>query len=183
MTNLVLIGLPGSGKTSIGFETAKATNSAFFDTDECIEKMLDKSIERIFAEEGEEKFRQYENMTLEDLSRPSDVAENRVVATGGGLPCRDENFAKLESLGQIVYLFCKNDVLAERLLEQFKREKKERPLLDLASAQSQMSLDNVRKNLDVLLEKRQAVYNKADHCIDTSDLSIGQVVERLKAFF
>ncbi len=183
---LILVGLPGSGKTCAGSEFARVTDSVFVDTDEFIEnKLANKSVERIFSEDGEEKFRQYEKMALDDLVCPLDPDRtlNKVVATGGGLPCREENFALLESLGTIVFLHCKSDVLAERLAAQFTREKKGRPLLDLASANSCINLDNLRKNLDVLLEKRQAVYNKAGHCIDTSDLSIGQVVERLKAFF
>ncbi len=176
----ILIGMPGSGKTAAGRELASLTDSVFLDSDEVIENIYaKKSIERIFAEDGEERFREFEKMALQNIySSIKEQSKISILATGGGMPLINGFFDELESLGTIAYLYCDCDVLAERLHNQFKGEKKERPLLNLASCGT-----NLIEKLHEIQEKRQETYVKARHCLDTTDLSIGEVVERLKAFF
>ena len=87
MKNLVLIGLPGCGKTTVGRRLAAELGLIFVDCDEEIEKRSGKSIPEIFAQDGEEAFRTWESEVLtEALARPG-----KVVSTGGGIVLKKEN--------------------------------------------------------------------------------------------
>ncbi len=178
---LILIGMPGSGKTTVGQGLAQDRNYLFIDTDEFIEQELaKKTIERIFEQDGEEAFRLFEKAALEHVSALASNGQNVVVATGGGLPLYQDNFVKLSAIGTTIYLDCQSQVLAKRLLEQFECRKQERPLLDLASARNDP--DNLNEKLLELVKNRGKTYEKAHHRIDTTNLSLKEVVERLKAF-
>lgn len=187
---LILIGMSGSGKTTAGKTLARACNCDFFDTDEIIEKEIArKTIEQIFQEQGESEFRRLEKVALAEilqstLGHSNDSTNFKiVVATGGGLPLFEDNFARLASFGTIIYLKCETEVLARRLIEQFKSQKKERPMINLASSSKNESVqEDLNKKLLELLQSRAQTYEKAHHCIDTTNLTPGEVVERLKAF-
>lgn len=100
MMNLVLIGMPGCGKSTIGKLLAEQTGKPFVDADEEIEKLAGKSIPEIFADEGEEAFRAYETRVLAELGKKSGL----VIATGGGCVTRKRNFSLLHQNGNIVWL-------------------------------------------------------------------------------
>ena len=85
--NIVIIGMPGSGKTTIGKAVAAATGRTFISTDEEIVKRAGRSIPEIFASDGEEAFRSMEQAVLKDICKESGL----VIATGGGSVLRDEN--------------------------------------------------------------------------------------------
>jgi len=178
---LILIGMPGSGKTTVGQGLARELDYIFIDTDEFIEQELaKKSIEKIFEEEGEEAFRRFEKAVLQHILVLATKGQNLVVATGGGLPIYQDNLAKLSATGTTFFLDCQSEILAKRLLDQFERQKQDRPLLDLASAKNDP--DNLNEKLLELVKKRGETYEKAHHRIDTTNLSLSEVVERLKAF-
>ncbi|MCW5823381.1 MAG: shikimate kinase [Cyanobacteria bacterium TGS_CYA1] len=187
---LILIGMSGSGKTTAGEALARACSCDFFDTDLLIEnEIAKKTIEQIFQDHGEYEFRRLEKAALAGILQSSVEHSNdstktkMVVATGGGLPLFEDNFARLASLGTIVYLKCETEILARRLIEQFKSEKKERPMINLASGSKNESVqEGLNKKLLELLQSRAQTYEKADHCIDTTHLTPSEVVERLKAF-
>ena len=84
MKNVVLIGMMGCGKSSVGRVLAQRLGMGFADTDQCIEAALGRSIPEIFATEGEAFFRDWELGVAEELARK----ENLVIACGGGLPTR-----------------------------------------------------------------------------------------------
>ena len=100
MKNVVLIGMPGCGKSTIGNLLARKLGRKFVDADEEIIQLAGKSIPEIFAQDGEEIFREWEMMALEHLGKQSGL----VIATGGGCVTRQRNYPALHQNGSIVWL-------------------------------------------------------------------------------
>lgn len=100
MKNVVLIGMPGCGKSTIGNLLARKLGREFVDADEEIIQLAGKSIPEIFAQDGEEIFREWETMALEHLGKQSGL----VIATGGGCVTRERNYPALHQNGSIVWL-------------------------------------------------------------------------------
>ena len=100
MKNIILIGMPGSGKSSIGKLLAKKTDREFIDIDDYIVKKAEMSIPDIFSKEGEEGFRKRETDALKDICKLS----GKVIATGGGCVTRKINYPLLHQNGIIVYV-------------------------------------------------------------------------------
>jgi shikimate kinase len=143
MTNLLqgvsifLIGMMGTGKTTIGKVLAQQLNYRFFDTDVLIERVSEQSINEIFARQGEESFRELETKVLAEVS----ALTKSVIATGGGIIMRPINWSYLRH-GLVVWLDAPLELLEQRLAED-----NTRPL---------------RPNLSSLLEKRRPIYEQAD---------------------
>ncbi len=106
--NLVFIGMPGSGKTTIGKAVAKLLDKEFIDTDELIEKKENKKICEIFSAFGEEYFRKIEKEVLMQVGKLS----NKVISTGGGVVKDKENYFALKQNGVMVWLKRDIDLLA-----------------------------------------------------------------------
>ena len=100
MQNIVLIGMPGCGKSTIGALLAEKQNRKFLDADEEIIRLAGKSIPDIFAQDGEDVFRLWETTALENLGKQSGL----VIATGGGCVTRIRNYPLLHQNGMIVWL-------------------------------------------------------------------------------
>lgn len=100
MQNIVLIGMPGCGKSTIGAVLAKKLNRVLMDADERIVSLAGKSIPEIFAQDGETVFRSWETKALEETGKQSGL----ILATGGGCVTRQENYPLLHQNGAIVYL-------------------------------------------------------------------------------
>ena len=100
MENIVLIGMPGCGKTTVGKALAEKLGKAFIDADEELVKLADKSIPEIFAEDGEEVFRAWETKTLTELGKKSGL----ILSTGGGCVTRDRNYPLIHQNGTIFWL-------------------------------------------------------------------------------
>lgn len=117
-----LIGLPGSGKSTVGRQLARRLQIPFFDTDHAIERKLGCSIREYFEREGEERFRQIEESVIDQLS-----SQNQgVLSTGGGSVLRATNRQRLRERCQVVYLNSSPDDLFRRL-----RHDVNRPLLQV----------------------------------------------------
>ena len=141
---IFLIGMMGSGKSSLAVALATALNVPVYDTDLEIEKLTGYSVSELFSEFGEAYFREQEKALIERL--PEQAA---VVACGGGLPCYGELMATLLERGSVLYLCATAEVLYERLVGS-----KDRPLLQDFNS------------FDLLLEKRKVVYQQANFMID-----------------
>ena len=134
--NIVLVGMPGSGKSSVGRRLARRLRRAFIDTDALIVSAAGKSIERIFAEDGETCFRELETRCV----RAAAARKGVVIATGGGVVLREENVQALRADGLIVFL----DRAPERILKT--AELSDRPLLR-AGGQALFALYRQRKDI------------------------------------
>ena len=100
MQNIVLIGMPGSGKSTIGALLAKKLGRTLVDADAEIEQLAGKTIPEIFAQDGEDAFRNWETQVLAELGKRSGL----VIATGGGCVTRQRNYPLLHQNGSIVWL-------------------------------------------------------------------------------
>jgi len=118
-----LIGLPGSGKSTVGRQLARRLQLPFVDSDHVIEERLGCPIRQYFEREGEESFRDVEAAVIDDLT----LADWGVLSTGGGAVLREENRRHLHQRGQVVYLKSTPDELFRRL-----RHDRNRPLLQVA---------------------------------------------------
>lgn len=121
MIRIFLIGYMGAGKTTLGRALAKELKIEFIDLDNYIEERLCKSISQIFAEKGEEGFREIERRMLHEAGE----FENVVISTGGGTPCFFDNIEYMNRQGATVFL----DVPVERLFIRLSIARKKRPLI------------------------------------------------------
>lgn len=141
--NIYLIGMMGTGKTTVGQLLARKLSYRFFDTDILIERVAQKSINDLFAEEGETYFRDLESQVLNHLS----AYGRSVIATGGGIVLRQLNWSYLRD-GLSIWLDASVDLLVERLAEDDTR-----PLL---------KTDELPTKLENLLAERKNLYQEAD---------------------
>jgi shikimate kinase len=148
-----LIGMMGSGKSTIGAELAACLDLPFLDLDLAIEKNEGRSITAIFEEFGEAHFRKLEQAFIENLSK-----QVQVVACGGGLPCFFNNMELLMAKGLVIYLDAKPELLYQRI-----KEDRLRPILQDAKA------------FALLKATREATYQKAHLTIDCSQ-SVKEIV-------
>ncbi|MBO5087891.1 MAG: shikimate dehydrogenase [Lachnospiraceae bacterium] len=159
--NIVLIGFMGSGKTTFGKACAKKLGMEFLDADEYIVNKAGKSIPQIFAEDGEEAFRQLET---EVLMNWRDHLSNTVLATGGGMPLRKENARLLKEIGRVEYLTATTKEIYDRV-----KGDTNRPLLQC---------DNPYEKICELMKQRKCLYeNAADVVIDTNSNDLDAIVE------
>jgi len=159
--NLALIGFMGTGKSSVGQFVASHLHFSFLDTDQVIEARAGKSISRIFAEDGEPAFRDWERRVVEELVSRTQT----VIATGGGLPTVEANLASLKSHALVVCLWASPEKIWERVRGQIHR-----PLLNDADP-----LAKVRH----LLEMREPFYRRADVLVNTEMRSVKEVAQQV----
>ena len=161
--NIILIGFMGAGKTSVGQELSSRYQKKMVDTDCLIEDKAGMTISDIFAQKGEEYFRQLETEVLSDLL---EQADNWVISVGGGLPMREENREILKELGEVVYLQVEPKTVLRRL-----KGDTTRPLLQG---------DQVEKKVTDLMDSRGPVYEKAAHRIVRADgKSLEEIAEEI----
>lgn len=159
--NVLLVGFMGAGKSVCGRLLARRLGRCFIETDDMIVSREGRSIPEIFRERGEEAFRRLEAETLEALWLKS----GDVIATGGGLPCREGRMEALRALGTVVWL--RGDLPA--LLERAGRIGG-RPMLERSPAE-----------VEALYRAREPYYARAHITIDTAGLGVDQVVSRVLA--
>lgn len=157
---VVLVGLMGSGKTSIGRRISDATGLPFIDTDEEVAKAADCTIPEIFARYGEQEFRSGERRVIQRILNGPPA----VVATGGGSFMDAGTRSAIAKQGITIWLRAGLDTLVERT-----RRKNTRPLLREGDP---------RKILERLMEERYPIYGKADIIVDVGTEHADQTAKR-----
>ncbi|KRT65940.1 MAG: shikimate kinase, shikimate kinase [Candidatus Dadabacteria bacterium CSP1-2] len=159
--NIFLMGFMGAGKTTVGKILAKRLRLTFIDLDEVIEKELNLTIQEIFSRYGEDFFRDAETKALRSIADK----DRYVVATGGGVVLRKENWQIMIANGITVYLRAPAEVLWTRV-----RNNTSRPLLQV---------ENPFERLCELFTQRIPQYEKADLIVDTENVSPEDVAEEI----
>ena len=159
MANIILIGMPASGKTTVGELLNKTlTDYTFIDTDSLIEKTQGLKIAEIFEKYSEDYFRNLEYETIKLVTN----GDKKIISIGGGAFENPANRALLLNFGKVFYLKSDLDILYLRVSKD-----KTRPLLNN---------ENPRQILEKLLKKREENYTKAHYTIDVSNKSAEETV-------
>jgi len=168
ITNLIITGFSGTGKSLVAMEVALRLNWDFLDTDDEIVKQTGKPIAEIFRQDGEARFRELERETI----RKACQQRQTVIAIGGGAIVDPQNYELLAKTGLIVCLEAKPETIYERLFREAARDPETvvRPLL---------AVDNPLERIRQLKASRQPHYAKADWTIHTDGLTIGEVAEEV----
>lgn len=157
-----LIGLPGSGKSTVGRQLSRRLSLPFFDSDHIIEQRLGCSIREFFEREGEERFRDLEASVIDELTQ----GQVAVVSTGGGAVLRQENRTRLHERGTVFYLKSTPEEVFRRL-----RHDRNRPLLQVEDP-----LQRLRDLFDV----RDPLYRQVAHfVIETGRPSVSTLVNMI----
>lgn len=167
---IVLVGMPGSGKSTFGRKIARKLSFVFIDLDHLIEKEEGRAIKDIFSEEGEGKFRELETLYL---NRALDNVEGFVLSTGGGTPCFNDNMNLLNDKGISVYLDVPLKELQRRLTTDSVNQ---RPLfVGMNTAQITLELKN-------MMAIRGYYYEKAKIKLSGDNLSTELLMAELLNF-
>lgn len=162
MALVILIGLPGSGKSTVGRHLARRLQLPFFDSDQVIEQQLGCPIRDYFEREGEERFREIEEEVIDQLTQ----LPEGVLSTGGGAVLRSINRQRLRERGHVVYLSSSPEELYRRL-----RNDVSRPLLQVADP---------LKRLRDLHAQRDPLYRETAHfLIETGRPSVSTLVNMI----
>lgn len=151
----------GAGKTTLGRVLSERLQVPFRDSDRMLEHRLGRPIPQLFSIYGEEAFRGHETSVLRDIHR-----EPGVLATGGGIVLRDENWGEFSRLGVTVFL----DVPVERLKRRLTQSRRRRPLLEV---------ENWEETFDALYASRIERYRRADIIFTIDGPEIDELADRL----
>jgi shikimate kinase len=157
--NIILVGFMGTGKTAVSHLLAERLGWERIDTDDLIVERAGKPIPEIFEQDGEPRFRDLETEVIRGLGERA----RTVISTGGGCVMRDENMSALAAAGMVVHLAASPDVIMERCGGDTNR-----PLLQV---------EDPRTKVHELLDLRATHYARAQHTVDTSDLTLAEVSE------
>jgi len=161
MKNFVLIGFMGAGKTAVGKELAKILGMKLIDVDTEIEKSGQITINEIFSQFGEPRFREIETAMIRRIA----AGENLIISTGGGAVLKQENMDTLRENGVIVCLMASPETILKRT-----STSNDRPLL---------KGENPLEKINQLLTFRKPFYEKADIMIDTENKTPLQIAEEI----
>ncbi len=164
MKNLVLIGMRGSGKSTIGKILAKKMNRDFWDSDREIEKQYGESISQIFEKKGEAFFRTLEKKAVEKISQQ----KNAVIATGGGVILNDENIFRLKEKGIVIFLYVSINRIAQRIK---------------GSHRPSLTGKTIETELAEIWEKRQDRYFSSADIVVEANGEFGEVIKKIMTKF
>lgn len=152
--NVILIGMPGAGKSTLGIVLAKIMNYKFIDADLLIQQQCDRTLQKLIDSCGPDGFIEVENQVLRDIE-----AERTVIATGGSAVYSDEAMKHLASIGRVVYLKISYEQLVHRLSDLQER--------------GVVLKGGIGMSLRELFDERKPLYeNYAQVTVDVDDLSI-----------
>ena len=166
---IILIGMMGSGKTTVGKELSRLTGMPLLDMDSIIEEQIGKSIPEIFRDSGEAHFRALETALLRYIEEsPTAPPRSAIISTGGGVVLSPVNRDILKRIGFVAWL----DVGVDEIIERTSRSAN-RPLLNT---------ENRYQVIADLCDKRRPLYEAAAHiCIETGQLDVLSVVDVVHA--
>lgn len=178
-TSVFLIGIMGTGKSTVGAALAKAMGYKHLDTDELIRGVTKKTPAELFAELGESEFRAIESLILAEVA----AYKNCVVSTGGGIVCERTNWMHLHN-GVTVRLHGENELLAKRVLADGVEK---RPLLASEGGESDDESEQMARvvaRIEKLLEARESMYKQADLTVplgsrDDAGAPVDVVIDRI----
>ena len=156
---ICLIGMPGSGKTTLGKEIARVFDYEFIDMDSLIKKETGLKISQIFLNKGEEYFRSIETSILEKIILND---KKLIISTGGGIVLKNQKILKKT---YNIYLECNINTLVKRL-----NSSKERPLIG----------DNIVKNVNQLLIEREILYKTISNAIVDSNKTKINIINQIQ---
>lgn len=163
---IFLVGLPGSGKSTLGKQLASRLNILFYDLDSEIEKSTELSVKDIFKIHGEDRFRQMESRLLKGFEgMPGEF----VVATGGGAPVFFDNMKWMNEHGTTIFL----DVPAREIARRISSSKTERPLF------ANLEPDELKDQIEFMRSQRISFYKQASLCINGTAIRVEEVIEML----
>ena len=148
MSQFFIVGMPGSGKSTMAKFLCSKTKLKYFDLDEVIEKMLKKSVSEIFRDEGEDHFRSLETKFLKKIIKKE---KSFILSTGGGTPCFNKNMELMKKNGTTIFLNTSTDTLIERV-----RRKNKRPLFNSK---------NIEETINHMFNQRIKYYNQAEFSV------------------
>lgn len=164
-SNIILIGMRGSGKTTVGRLIAKLLVRSFIELDEDLEKAVGMKIARFVSYSGWDAFRDKESHLVKKLKGK----ENCIISTGGGVILREENVKILQSLGTIIWLKVDIETLIKRIGEDPKRPS--------------LTGKPLREDMKVTFRQRRELYAKAaDYSIDTVGKPTGLLAQEIIGF-
>ncbi len=161
--NIILIGMPGSGKSSFGKTYSIFSGRYFLDFDRYFEMVTKKKISDIFQKEGEDAFRILEEKILRKLEKK----HNYVIAMGGGTLCSEDNFEFARRLGLIVFLDTPLEVLAKRIESDQIHKAHTRPMFAELN-----TIEDIQAKVNSLWESRKELYEKSYIHLNTEFSSI-----------
>jgi shikimate kinase len=161
MKNIILTGFMGTGKTAVGRRLAMLLNMELIDVDTEIEKSQQMTINEIFRQVGEPRFREIETEMIQKLSERKDV----IISTGGGAVLKQKNMDALRKQGIIICLMASPQTILKRT-----SHNSNRPLL---------KVEDPFEKIKELLNFRKPFYEKADILIDTEDKTPLQIAEEI----
>ncbi len=162
--NVIICGFMGTGKSVVGKVVSAALGFDFADTDSLIENRCEKTIAKIFREDGEEYFRDLEKEILFHLP-----VHNTVIAAGGGMIIDRENYRRLSGLGLMILLTASVETICRRI-----GEDNSRPLL---------SGENLNDKVQELLSQRQPVYDMIGNRINTDRMNVSGVCDAVTKIY
>ena len=161
-SRIFLVGFMGTGKTVVGKNLAKKLKMKFIDVDVKIENKTGKTVDRIFKEDGEKRFRKYETEVLKELVKNNNI----VVATGGGIALSLFNRRLMKKKGIVIGLSASASEILKRV-----RKETHRPLLE-----GHDKFNRIKE----LFKKRKKYYNEVSDCIiDTDNLSVKKITSSI----
>ena len=163
MTRIILIGYMGAGKTTLGRALASKLGITFIDLDNYIEQRFRKNITQIFAEKGEDGFREIERRMLHEVAEFEDV----IISTGGGTPCFFDNIDFMNSMGLTVHL----QVPLDRLHTRLSIARRQRPLI------REKNDEELLEFITEQLAKREPFYSKAQNSFVADKLENKEQIE------
>jgi shikimate kinase len=165
---IFLIGMPGSGKTTLGKLLAEKLKLAFVDLDAEIEKTEGQSINQIFEKRKENFFREAESTMLKKFCSSG---ESFVMSTGGGAPCFHDNMVQMNKSGKTVFL----DVPAKEIANRLEKTSLiERPLF------ARLAPDQLKDKIEFLRSQRINFYKQADFIFEGTDIPVETIISKIK---